>query len=313
MIRCDHAGGKTPPIAHEWKLFDLVEEYRRLDAGRELVTKQIATMRERIATLKSPPALSGRGIVTVTSPNYWPGTWILLRMLQHVGCMLPVQVWYRSNDGLPDRIAQFPGVIPRIIYGTEYRQHQHTDALLQCGWREVFYIDSDAYPVIDPEPCFDDLVDIDNGTITWQDHPDGDAFAPWLYGLPADTAKTTFTPQGGVKILDMVKAWRNVTLANWFCRNEEFYFPGQLGEQAQFRAAWALLGEAPKKYGPDRVAWNPSEPFYLIHQWRDGITPFVIHRGSCKFAAPGVFHRPPIRANGLPMESESWRFFEEWQ
>lgn len=310
MIRCDHAGGKSPPFAHEWKVFDLVEEYRRLDAGRALVGKQIAAMKSAIAKLTDAPELEGRGIVTVTSPNYWPGTWVLLRMLQHVGCNLPVQIWYRANDGLPAAIADFTGVIPKVIDGDQYRQHQHTAALLECGWREILYIDSDAYPVADPTPCFADLADAGGGTITWQDHPDGDGFQPWLYGLPASTLPSTFTPQGGVKILDLVRAWRNVSLANWFCRNEDFYFPGQMGEQSQFRAAWELLGATPKRYSSGRVD-SPHEGI-LVHQGRDGVTPLFIHRPGCKFAADGTFHKPALRYDDLPGESEAWGFFSEW-
>jgi hypothetical protein len=204
----------------------------------------------------------------------------------------------------------WPGVTIRTYKEQQFETFHRCEAIIESGWKEVVFIDSDAYPLIDPVTCLLDLRE--NGFITWQDHPDGDEFFPELYGLPPEAKQQTFALQNAVMVIDVEKSWRSLKLADYFCRDQDFYFPGQLMDQAQFRAAWALLNEPPMRYGDGRVLWDDANPVYHIHLWRDAKTPFVVHRGSCKFGLPEVFLRPPIRDSKIPLDNVMWSYFEEY-
>lgn len=301
MIRCDKAGGKIPEFAHEWKVFDLVHEYSRKLAGAEIIAKQIADMRAFMASIGEPPKWYGRGIVVTTSSAFAGGAYVLLRMLQHVGCRLPVQIWYREPDRPHPIFREFPFVELRSFQDfaaaceTHYRQYQHYFAIRNSGWRDVIYLDCDLYPVEDI--TFLGL-NIRDGFATWQDLDSSTAFAPELYGLSGSRG---FQPQGGIKIVDVETAWQALRLTEWLCMNEAFYFPGQAGDQSQLRAAWLLYSLQPHNFGKvEHVAGKA-----LIHAC-DG-KPMFVHRVGCKMG-----FEEGCRIDSLPMEDIAWSYFEEW-
>lgn len=302
MIRCDAAGGKEPPIAHEWKVFDLVAEYSRALAGAEVVAKQIRDMVEFMASIGEPPAGEGRGIVITTSAPFAAGTFVLLKQIRATGCNLPIQLWHRRQDPPPAALLEFEGVSLRCLNDVipeeeqNYRQYQHYAAMRSSGWQQVMYLDADLYPAADPTVCFDDLKD---GFALWQDIDSSDAFVPELYGL---SGREGFQPQGGVKVVDLAVAWPVLRLAEWLCQNEAFYFPGQAGDQSQLRAAMILHRFQPHNYGKVEHVADKA----LIHH-RDG-KPLFVHRVACKMGFPEA-----MRIDQLPMEAVAWQMFEEWQ
>lgn len=256
-----------------------------------------------------------RAIVTFTSRNYWQSTYVQLRALQHVGCWLPVVIYHPADDPPPHVLKHWPRVFTRTLDSSliatagEYIYWPRTRALLTCGIDEVLVLGADVYPVADPEPCFDDLRL--HEAVFWREIPQGSAFEPHIYGLPPEAAAETFTPQGDTLLLNLKECSKGVELTNWFNERGQYYFPFGLGDQTQWRAAWALLGWPQFSYASTPVDY--SRHYVYVHQGRDGATPLFVHRTGCKFATPGTFALEPRRFDDLPLENEAWGWQAEWR
>lgn len=259
-----------------------------------------------------------RAILTQSSRNFWPSTYVQLRAIEHVGCKLPVVIYHPECDPPPACISERAKCLStdKAIGedASSFRQWHRSTILLNCGIREVFVLGSDVYPVRDPTPCFDDLTQPsifveEKPAIFWRDIPLGWQWEPIHYGLSEDTLHTTFTPQGDTILLDTLRCRKGIELANWFNRRGGYYFTFGCGDQTQWRAAWALLGWKQHCYSWEPVEWSRYTVF--VHNGRDGL-PLFVHRSACKFAAPGVFPNPLTRFDDLPMESEAFGFYADW-
>lgn len=272
-------------------------------------------LRHAAATLPDPPSnLSGSGVVTFTSTKYFPGTYVLIRMLRHFGYRGLIQVWERPSEPVPDILREQPGVEIRQIIDTceKHRLYHRTWALMNCGLKNVFLLGSDAYPVADITPCFDDLHHA--GNVLWQDHTTGDPIHPALYGLPESIKQTTFTPQGDTMLLDVSRMWKPLALTHWINCHDNYYFPWQIGDQTSWRVALEMTKTPIYRYSPDRV--DASLQVVFVHQGRDGTSPLIVHRTGAKMAPDGVFppnkSLPPVEIDNLPFETTAWNYYDEY-
>ena len=64
----------------------------------------------RMRTSAAPPPypearFHGRGIVVCGGGDkYFPCAWVCIRMLRHVGCTLPIELWHVGQAELPDAV-----------------------------------------------------------------------------------------------------------------------------------------------------------------------------------------------------------------
>lgn len=239
-----------------------------------------------------------KGILTLTSKPYWVGTQTLVYMVRTTGCKLPIEVWYQGEK---------PDIEDAVLLPLESEKHQpasHAKAMLQSELKQILYMGSDAYPVVDVTPWFDDLGY--PGAIFWREQPNGDKFNYKVYGLPECTLRTTFQVQGDTKLIDMEKCRDAVELAYEYCAGDG-YQEGNYGDQSHFRAAWARECLPQASYSTDCIEWRRWK-FIYAHQGRDGINPGIVHRVGSKWPweTSRTFPCPLVYHDDLPMEREAF-------
>ena len=180
------------------------------DAG---LRKKLAELHGLFATPRTPPPLSGDGIVMTCNLRYWPMVCVGVRLMRELGIATPIQVWHDGPVGNElDGLARLVDVraVRRIHPARKCTHFQgKTYALLHCGWRRVIHLDADAYLVRDPGPIFD-LVNrcrfVYWDTSRWSDANTNKRLFPAI-------AQWVPCIQGGHYALDCAAYWHELTCA----------------------------------------------------------------------------------------------------
>lgn len=274
---------------------------------------------------------SGRGVVISGGGKYWPSAYVTVRMLRHVGCDLPIQVWYLgaaerddSYDALlapfgvevVDTLAHPQAALTRNLTG--FAGHPpfqaKSFAVLHSPFEEVLMLDADNYPCRNPTDLFNSSGYRKTGGIFW---PDG-----------AFTNKLTRWEQWGVKkfgpdcgwetgqyVIHKRLAWRQINMARWYDDHGDWCYGGMShhdhGDKGSHRVGWARFRTAPEFFST-RCIWKAVA---FLQLGSDGETIFV-HRCRGKFLLKrSVFASTPQnsfnRRYGLPGEKEAFGFLEE--
>ena len=142
--------------------------------------KQFGSVAERLSDC-APERFSGRGIVICAGgPKHLHCGWICIRMLRHVGCTLPIEVWHLGPEEIPDVVKpelkalnaacidayevrkQHPA---RILKGWEVKPY----AIIHSRFKEVLFLDADNVPAVNPEYLFDHPRYLETGAVFWPD------------------------------------------------------------------------------------------------------------------------------------------------
>lgn len=243
------------------------------------------------------------GVITLTSPDYWVGTRVLIKMLRHTGCKLPVEVWYQGEKPVISDCELRKLTPGEPIYSL------HVRAMLDSQFSRLFYMGSDVYPVVDITPMFNDLQY--PGAIFWREQPNGGRFDHLVYGLPECTQRTTWNVQGDTKLIDITKCRDAVQTVYDFCMDPKCQ-PGNFGDQSHFRAAWAVHRLPQVSYSTNCIDWT-SYPFIYLHQSRDGCSVGLVHRVGSKWAGknPTVFAKPMTFHRTLPLEEVAFKYYAD--
>ncbi len=201
-----------------------------------------------------PASWCGRGVVIVGGGKYWASTYVTVRVLRHVGCTLPIEVWYLGCKGEidpwresllarhnvtcvdADRVRKRHPM--RIMNGWELKPF----ALLHSRFREVLYLDADCYPNRNPEFLFDERDYRQCGAIFWQDPPSMRLKpSAWTaFGVPYRNEPAF---ESGQIVLDKARCWRPLALAVHYNAHSDFYYQtGCYGDKDLFHMAWRKLG-----------------------------------------------------------------------
>ena len=201
-----------------------------------------------------PDRFSGRGIVICAGgPKYSPSAWVLVRLLRHLGCSLPIQVWYRGDEERDEAWIELISA-----YGVECvdaeavrKKHPHLSlggwelkayAVLHSPFREVMLLDADNVPVRDPEYLFDTPGYQETGALFW---PQGSRMSPghasWsAFGVEYRDEEEF---ESGQLIIDKARCWRALNLCNWYNERSYFFYRVVYGDKDTFRFAWHRLGQ----------------------------------------------------------------------
>lgn len=285
-------------------------EHRR---GPESIATHLAALREVASGSPQAPFRRGRGILTVGGGKYWPGIVVGIRLLRAAGCNLPVEVWHRGAlepvnprdvADLGDvwiidaeRIARAGGD-QRVQFQNEERGGWESKlyALTHTLFREVLFLDADAYCVADPAPLFDLLTD-DSPFVFWHDLARMEGCIKWPRVWP-DGPNGVPTVQGGQLLIDTRRAWRLLAVAHWLCQHSDYYFAHVYGDQDCWRVGLAAGACGYRCLGA--ADWIP--PAFVCRH--DG-APYVVHRCQSKLF-PGT---APTRLDALPREAEAFAHF----
>jgi len=218
-----------------------------------------------LATLAVPRDCGqGRGIVICGGGiKYGACAWVLIRLLRHLGCDLPIEVWCLDDDEFdPDWVSMVEPLGVRCVNAQEVaKSHPHPRlggwelkpyAILHSRFREVLFLDADNVPVRDPTYMFDAPAYQATGTVFWPD--------PEVFNTPLDSplwavfgAQPQISPdqESGQLLIDKFRCWKALELCNWYNQHSDFYYRHVYGDKETFRFAWQRLNQPiswPEKY-----------------------------------------------------------------
>ncbi len=201
-----------------------------------------------------PGGFEGRGIVICGGgPQYFPPAWVNIRMLRHLGCTLPVELWHLGpgevNDDMRALATSLGGVIcvdafevakrhpARIAGGWELKCY----ALLRSRFREVLLLDADNFPVVDPSFLFDTPQYLQAHAVFW---PDREPLASdhLIWQLTGVQYRGDVLFETGQIVVDKQRCWRELALAWWMNDRSDFWYRYILGDNKTLHLAWRKLG-----------------------------------------------------------------------
>ncbi|MDB5311113.1 MAG: putative Mannosyltransferase [Gemmataceae bacterium] len=309
----DLLAGPAQAWPHGWGFWDVTHQAHRLAAGRFL------------GALGPYPAgrFRGRGIVIAGGgAPYFPSVYVTVRAIRHVGCALPIQVWYLGRDDeLPasrrailerfgvecvdaDAVrTQYPC---RILNGWELKVY----AVLHSPFEEVLSLDADSYPARDPSVLFDEPGYRATGAVFWPDLPTGPPPDWRVFGIgpPGRTSIET-----GQFVVHKRASWQPLQLAWWYCDHSDWSFLHGYGDKGALEVAWPACGQGYTMYR-DQMRWSVHS---FLHVGPDG-GPLFVHRCADKFRvgpSTGYLTTQRTEANwynpDLPLEAECFEWLGE--
>lgn len=248
----------------------------------------------RAAPPPYPGPTDGRGIIVIGGGKYFPAAYVTLRVLRHVGCRLPVQLWHLAgevDDGWraaleslgvtcvdADALARTRPF--RFLHGHWWKGWQlKAYALAHCPFREVLLLDADSYPTRDPTFLFDLPAYRERGAIFW---PDGLAAASLLTQahlavFAAGLGEVVPTESGQV-LIDRASCWRELALALHYNAQADFTYRILYGDKDLLPLAWAMHGRPYVRLWPSCGAARNT-----ILQYDDRGSVLFQHRALDKF------------------------------
>jgi hypothetical protein len=209
---------------------------------------------------------AGCGIVICAGgPRYLTCAWVAIKALRHVGCQLPIEVWYLGdNEGDPEwiELVEPLGVMcvdalqvakryphPRLG-GWESKAY----AILHSRFKEVLLLDADNVPTVDPTYLFADDQYLATGAIFWPDCCRTPADSPrWrIFGVPF---RDEPEQESGQVLIDKSRCWRALQLCNWYNEHSSFFYQHVYGDKDTFLLAWRKTGQpyAMPPRGPETI------------------------------------------------------------
>jgi hypothetical protein len=266
----------------------------------------------------------GRGVVIAGGGDrFFPSLYITIRALRHVGCRLPIQVWYLGrNDEMPakhkailtpfevecvdaDKMRRrYPA---RRLGGWELKAF----ATLHSPFEELLFLDADCYPCRNPEFLFELEEYCARGAIFWPDIVADDPFLAWsAFGVPDPRRQGSI--ESGQFVVNKRLCWKPLNLAWFYNDHSDYYYRYGYGDKHTFEVAWTRCARP-------FVLWEPkaiwSEVAYL-HRGPD-LKPLFVHRCADKFRFANhayntmQFNHLPLYYASLPLEQECWRWMSE--
>ena len=283
-----------------------------------------AGQREALAAAGEPPPFEGRGIVTSAYDREFPSCWVLMNELARLGVGLPIQAWHRPGE-LSDAHRSLLLDLPLDL--TFHQLDEDVDGpaldpfaikplvIAQSSLREVLWLDSDCFPLRDPEFLFSDHGYAEKGALFWHDimsyweamrwHPKSQIWP--VFNVPPHDSEEF---ESGQLLVDKVRCWAEICMTVHFARHRHFYYNYVYGDKDTFRMAWMHVAHARGRRIADRgfptsgtapYAFMPFTPFsmgassgklscgggsVLVQRDREG-WPLFNHRAIFKFRSEG--------------------------
>jgi hypothetical protein len=192
---------------------------------------------------------TGRGIVIAAGGlRYGVCAYVAVRAIRHVGCTLPIEIWYRGpGEYLPaledamrplgcrwiDAYAVREKYPHARLNGFELKPY----AIQHCQFREVLFVDADNVAVRNPTYLFDDPRYQAAGTILWPDyHRLGRDRGAWqLFGLDYRDEPEC---ESGQVLTDKSRSWPALLMADWYGQRSLLTFRHVHGDKELFHLGW---------------------------------------------------------------------------
>jgi hypothetical protein len=220
----------------------------------------------------------GRGIVVCGGgPKYFPCAWVCIRMLRHVGCTLPIELWHVGRSEMPSRLRALvkPYGVRCVDAAMVRRRHPvraaaaggwelKPFALLYCAFEEVLLLDADNVAVRDPSYLFDAAPFRKHGAVFW---PDFDRLSPdrAIWRVCGVDFRDEPEIESGQVLVDKRRCWEPLQLTMHLNEHSDFYYEYVHGDKETFHMAWRMLG---REYAMVPHALRPLDRTMCQHDFR---------------------------------------------
>ncbi len=289
-------------------------EIRRA-TGREPELMKHRAMLEAVCEVEFPfpeGRFAGRGVVICGGgEKYLSSAYVLARLLRHLGCLLPIEVWHLGKAEMPEemrRLLEAQGV--DCVDGMEVRRVHPARrlggwelkcfALLHCAFAEVLLLDADNCPVRNPEFLFETREYREHGAIFWPDFTRfAEGQAVWLASGIEHRDEPEF--ESGQIVLDKARCWRALNVAMHLNEHSEWWYRVVHGDKDTFHLAWRKIGQS---YAMPRKPVGALDGSMLQYDFSGKL--LFQHRNFAKWKLDGNRRIPRFR-----LEDECFKFLEE--
>ena len=296
------------------------------DMAIECKTAEYRDEFQRRAKLHAEPPghFAGRGIVSCAGGDkFFACFWVQLRMLRHLGCALPVEVWHLGRSEMDPEmrllleaegvtvvdafevIKQLP-VPPRRLNGWELKPF----AVIHSRFAEVLFLDADCVPVIDPSGLFDDAGYQRHGAIFWPDLPPHDR-AEWMPPVVWSNCGMAYRDEpdfeSGQFLVDKRRCWDALQLCMWLNEHSDYFYKFVFGDKSTFHLAWRGVGRdyaMPRACDwiyPAILQYSPSGQVMFVHNCQG--KEFL---AECRLLPDGIPSREKLQDAGRTLR-QVWR------
>jgi Mannosyltransferase putative len=210
-----------------------------------------------LANVSAPDYTQGKSIVTSIYNKEFASGYVLIRELVQLAVTLPIEIFYRLGELSTQQIDILHNIKPDQIsvraiksaakdfttpYGTAAGWSTKISALLESQYAENLWLDSDSFPIRNPEFLFDDMDYQRTGSLFWRDvfstdranrYHDGAPF--WrVFNVSPNDAEPFET---GQLLIHKPRCWYQVNLVKHYADRCEIYYNFG-GDAETFRMAW---------------------------------------------------------------------------
>lgn len=283
------------------RFFDEVRRIGRLDAGAIRATLDFV-----IPRLKDPmPEMSGFGIVTVGGGKYLKYIWNLVRKARvltdapiicyHLG---PDEVNHPAVSLLKEMDVEFRDAIP-IMRRENYTFQGNkgwsakSAAIMDCPFKEVLFLDADAYPLMEPESILDHW-NFSTGFLAFPDIQHCRKNDMLFTHLALKRIPDWVEAEAGQFLVDRSRFWKEIQLYSFMNGRPLPFHDLAMGDKTLLQLSCMKLGTSFNMGGkPEWVEYG------IRHHLTDG--------------TPAFMHSMPAKRGGMsdPAMEEALRQFEE--
>ena len=259
-----------------------------------------------ITDIRKLPATHGpvynpgtRGIVTTASESLLPTLTVSLHMLRKTGSTLAVEIFLKSPNAHTDAFCSyvFPNLNAKCLYLSDIFNRATTTvalstyqykifSILFSSFEDVLLLDSDAWPISNPEPLFHSMPFTDVGMVLWPDFWYASE-SPYFFEIAKikdpPTLETRPATESGEIMYSKSKHGYGIMLATYYnYYGPDYYYllqsqggPGQ-GDKETFPWAATALGE---------------QYYFVDHQ----VTSLGRHDSSGEYVGTGMVQYDPVQ------------------
>jgi hypothetical protein len=195
----------------------------------------------------------GRGVVMCGGGlKYFTCAWVAIKMLRHVGCQLPVELWHLGKKEMDDTMRNIIEPLGVTVVDAYAMNKEHPVRKPLGGWelnpysilhskfKEILFLDADNVCVVNPEYLFESDEYRRTGAIFWPDYGKlAKNRAIWKLCGVEYRDEPEF--ESGQIVVDKERCWREVNLTMHLNEHSEIYYKHVHGDKETYHMAWHML------------------------------------------------------------------------